>query len=482
MSAFGAACCLAMVTCAQDLVDTAAVLKRVRDGGRFEETKYRRGDDGALEMRFFADTGGVYGDGERYRALLGEHLAHGLQNCGALGLLAIVCHGSGDLIGMTDAAFHLGALGLPTGDVELRQWIALPLPKNPTAAELLDRRLAIREVLRRSGKAASGEFASLARSADGAIRRDAEAALAEANGMLPRARLDPAAVTFPREGVAYVVVDHARLPDLGWITSLARHVSKLRTASVIEAAGGSISEATCNGAQYLADLAGELPFELARLHGNARIDHSFVAVSLVPQGKLPFGLLWQAAGAFEPGWAAVEPLPGSARNNPLLDGTLAVAADRLVANVHSEVGESDRERADELLRDDAVAIRAVVPKGSALCAMLPTLDLPQASEAEARVTFGKGAKLTATIHAADAESAQAWCDLVLGMLERARGGIADAPLQLGDDPAVAAALRQLANAKVKADEAGVVSVEIELDAITMGCVRTVAEAMAGRAL
>lgn len=55
VAAFVAGWSLAMVTCAQELADPAAVLKRVRDGGRFEESKHRRGDDGALEMRTVAE-------------------------------------------------------------------------------------------------------------------------------------------------------------------------------------------------------------------------------------------------------------------------------------------------------------------------------------------------------------------------------------------------------------------------------------------
>lgn len=138
---------LAATTFAQERQpeSAAAVAERIRNGGWFETSRWRRGADGALEMHFFADVGAEVAE-DRFVPLLsknGEELDY--DNIGLIGNLALFCHGPGDLLGMTDAEFHLHALGIGTTDVELRQYLAVPPPPfegERGRAELLDRLLA----------------------------------------------------------------------------------------------------------------------------------------------------------------------------------------------------------------------------------------------------------------------------------------------------------------------------------------------------
>ncbi len=143
---------------AQEEEKGAVVAARVRAGGRFEQSKWQRGENGALEMHFFADIGGSAPG--RFVPLLrpdGDWLD--LNNLGALGYLSLVCHGASDLVSMTDAEFHLVALGIGITNVELRQYLAVPAPsfEGPRGrAEMFDRMLAIDLLCRRDCKQAAG--------------------------------------------------------------------------------------------------------------------------------------------------------------------------------------------------------------------------------------------------------------------------------------------------------------------------------------
>jgi hypothetical protein len=130
---------------AQGYEPGADLAQRVRTGGWIEkEIKSQRGDGGSLHRWHFADTGAASHFG-RFVPLV--DLGTGsrvFDNLGALGLLSLVCHGPGDLLGMTDAGFHFQALGVGDDVASLRQFVVLPFDGDGARghAALLDRQLA----------------------------------------------------------------------------------------------------------------------------------------------------------------------------------------------------------------------------------------------------------------------------------------------------------------------------------------------------
>lgn len=222
-------------------------------------------------MLHTATSGGLDG---AFVPLLGENAEQGLRNCGVFGWLSLWCHGPDDLLAMTDAEYHLGAIGVGTSDVDLRQYLGVPTPSfaDPRGrAELLDRMLAIDLLGRRGCKTASAELEGLAKN-EGlheGLRARAAAALAHFGGTpspIVRRRLDPTQVALPAHFDGYLVMEHARLPDLGWLTPLGRRVGALATARAVESAGGVITADQCNKAQRHIDVVSELPFGLAHTY------------------------------------------------------------------------------------------------------------------------------------------------------------------------------------------------------------------------
>ena len=144
-------------------------MARVRNGGWFAQIAYRRAPTGDLLAPAYNEAGGV--DDDRHESLLGEDLAAGLMRGGAMGYLALVCHGHRDLLAMTDGEFHLQAIGVPTSDADLRQFLARPMPAFDGLggrAELLDRMVAIDLLARRQCRSAIGELTLLAQ-VDGGV-------------------------------------------------------------------------------------------------------------------------------------------------------------------------------------------------------------------------------------------------------------------------------------------------------------------------
>lgn len=488
-------CCLTAATAtlmpcpAQVEVDVAEVLERVRAGGRFEDTKWRRGDDGQLEMHYFADVGMELAGPLRFRPLLGEDLERGLQNAGLFGLLALFCHGPDDLLAMTDAAFHLGALGVDTSDVGLRQYLALsPRAFEDDAtgrAELMERMLAIDLLVKRGCRAAVAELTAIAGGGGpAALRERARHAIARLEGREPeieRRRLTPEALNLPLRFDAAVLVDHARLPGLGWLTPLAGRLGALVTAAKIEMAGGMLTAAQCNGAQAMADIAGELPFGLALRYGNARLDHSCLLVSVNQQSKLGVALSWQAAGAIEAeGWQDAAVGERTVRNNPMFGGRLTVAADRVQATVGGGAGRPRAAMARELLAEADAAIRVIVPKTSNLWPALRVLDLPGALGAELRITCGDPAVVVCRIEARDEDGADEWVESGKALLAEFVNRVRDqVPPELGDDADVGRLLAAVAGAAVVADGSHAVAT-VELLGVTPALVARIAEAVALR--
>ncbi len=398
----------------------SAVVERIRGGGWFEASKWRRDAQGVLEMNYFADVGGSIDNQElRFVPLLGDDLERGLGGAGAAGFLAMVCHGPGDLLGMTDAEFHFGALGIEVTDVGLRQFLATPRPSfdGPRGrAELLDRLLAIDVLVRRGCKEALGELGELAAepTLPAALRERAARGLAVLRGNadpLARQRLSAETLLLPAAFDACVMIDHARLPDMSWLTPLGRRLGALVTAQVIDRAGATVSPAMSNGAQSMCDVVSELPFGIAHRFGNARIDHSCVVVSAKAEARMPVALTWQAAGAFaHAGWQDAKVPPRLVGGNPLLSGSLQVTADRVFASTDGSEGLPRPSLVEklQLLRDDGLAVRAVVPANSKLWPALAFLEMPPAEGGELRVAFGDPAVVVVMVAARDADAAEAW--------------------------------------------------------------------------
>ncbi|HEX5051932.1 MAG TPA: hypothetical protein VFZ65_09185 [Planctomycetota bacterium] len=394
-----------------------ALAERIRNGGWFEPSKWRRGDDGALEVHYFADVGSA--EKGRFVPLLGADLERGLANAGAIGFLSLCCHGPGDLLSMTDAGFHFAALGIDASDAGLRQLLGAQLPAfdGPRGrAELLDRLLAIDVLCRRSCKPAVAELGSLAAAAAAppALRESASRAIAVLRGNpdpVARNRLAAETLRLPAGFDACVLVDHARLPELDWLTALGRRLGALVTASRIAGAGGTPGAAVKNGAQLMCDVVSELPFGVVHRYGNARIDHSCVVITAKPGQRFPFAFTWQAVGAFEhERWQDAAVPAALASNNPLLAGTLTVAADHVFASTDGGLGMPRPALVEKLklLLDSGDAVRVVVPATSRLWAGLAFAKVPPAEGGELRLVCGEPAVLTAMVAARDELDAEAW--------------------------------------------------------------------------
>ncbi|MBM4061803.1 MAG: hypothetical protein FJ265_12015 [Planctomycetes bacterium] len=409
---------LGSLTAQESAADVAA---RVRQGGWFEQSKYRRADDGSLEVWTTAHTGSE--ELGEFLPLIdrGDAMATAIDNLGLLGLLSLVCHGDADLLAMTDAGFHFGALGIDGSDVGLRQFLALPSPSFEGArgrAELLDRLLAIDRLEHRRVAGAVAEFRVLAARADvpAALReRAAQALRTLRNGTgvaAPvRQRLDAQALALPLAFDACIVIDHARLPDLRWLAPLGRRTGALVTAATIEAAGGTVSPPACNGAQRMCDVAAGAPFWFAHRYGNLRFDQSLVTITAKGDGRNPIAATWNACGAFEAaGWQDFALPDEGERDKQLGSATARLTTTTLFASTDGSRGKPRPELVEKLalLRDDGLALRAVVPANSKLWAALAFVHAPPTQGGEIRVVFGDPAVITIVAEARDEEAAAAW--------------------------------------------------------------------------
>jgi hypothetical protein len=404
---------------AQEPEDAAAVAARVRAGGWLQQAKYRREPDGALAIWDTATAGGDVGG--RWSPLLGEPQTLAYDNLGLPGYLSLVCHGDGDLLAMTDAAFHFGALGIDASDVGLRQFLAMPAPSFDGAlgrAHLLDRLLAIDRLAVRAVRGAIAELTVLAKdeTLPAVLRTRAGAAIARLRGEgggdgVARRRLTADDVRLPAAFDAAIVIDHARLPDLRWVAPLGRRLGALVTVNAIEAAGGTVSAAACNGGQRMCDVPAEAPFGFAHRFGNARLDHSLVTVAVTEAAHLGVAFTWNAVGEIEhDGWTKAVVPDAARRDNPLLAGTMTVTATGVYASTDGQTHRSRPSLAAPLLgpEGDGYALRVVLPANSKTWPALAALGLPPANGGELRVTFGDPGVLVLAIDARDEDAAEAW--------------------------------------------------------------------------
>lgn len=422
---------------AQAAESATEIAERVRSGGWFEAApRHQRGVDGSLQHWYFADAGAGPDLGKFVPIVpLADKDLFG--SLGALGLLALVCHGPGDLLGMTDTGFHFRALGSSDEEVALRQLVASAFEAEGVVgcAELLDRHLAVATLLRRGSPGAVVELRKLVElgklpPALGDSVRQQLALHGEGGGALRR-RFDPKALLVPATYDACVLVDHARLPDMSFVTALARRTGALVTAAAIGRAGGNLSAATCNGAQFWIDRPAEAPFELVRQFGNARLDQSCVFLHTKTGPGLPVDLSWQAAGEIAAeGWNRAD--IDRVLRSSFADCKVTFAPDGLLLTTRGEAGIVREAKATELLNDTGAAIRVVVPGTSKLLAMIAFLGLPPATGLEVRVTFGDPTTVAVVVEARDEDAAAAWA-------AKGKGLLASLPAQLEQPTAAVAA-------------------------------------------
>ncbi|MCC7396572.1 MAG: hypothetical protein IT455_05845 [Planctomycetes bacterium] len=439
---------MAGMSLAQQTTPSQVVVERLRTTGLLEDQKWRRGDDGSLEMWFWCDVGDPAKG--RFIPVVGKdpgELFAGLQYSGLLQMFSLVNHGNGDLLGMTDANQHFRALGIGIEDVELRQFLALPMPAfvgRLGRAELLDRLLAIDVLERRACRSAIVELQGLVRRDEvpAVLRERAARAMAAMRGepVPPRLRLASAAVRLPATFDACVVIEHGKLPDLSWLNAAGQRAGALVTARTLErAGGGECSLAQLNGLVRQTAKAGELPFAIAHRLGNVRLDHSCFVISLQAGPDAPVALTWQAAGAIDAeGWAAAGLSGDAAHGQPWFGGTLAMAADGLFASTDRSQSQPRPELVEKfgLLRDEGSAVRAIVPANSRLWGVWrAALNLPFADRAEVRIVCGDPATIVVSVAARDEAGAAAWSQRGKELLAELRQWLDErAPVERFDAP------------------------------------------------
>lgn len=218
--------------------------------------------------------------------------------------LAPLLRHPGDLLGATNADYHYAKLARDCGTETLRQFLLQPGEATGHAMvrrERLDRELAIRLLVERGARAARGEIQALAkRSDDPFMRRTAQQALATFGHRQPPAvvALTDLPIAVPKSSDLWVWLDTTKLRARRDIADAVRlgHVESmwqrlLRT-------GRDLTDFQLAGGQFIVDVPEELPFEIARAWGRARVDHCLLAIK--PAGS-SVTLAWAAAsGCFEP--------------------------------------------------------------------------------------------------------------------------------------------------------------------------------------
>jgi hypothetical protein len=393
----------------------------------------------------------------------------------AAALLLLLAHGPQGLLGNTDAERHLRRAGIEPGAVTLRQLLLAPMQTaDPVLArvELLDRLVAIEWLQRGKHEGAVAELTALSTRADTPplLAKRAMVALA-AFGRRPapaRQRLAPENLLLPVAADAYVVLDHALLPDFAPLPALVRRVAVDWSYLVVEHLKAPTPDDLYIG-QYRADLTGEFPFEFVRRYGSVRLDHTVAAIQLLnAPGRLLFGWHVQAAGDFEPEQfaAAIAELAEFTETKiPVTrkEGDVrAVVADFEVAlgaaSLHTwskgMAGRAKPELARELLAEGP-AIRIVVPPTSKAWLALAFLELPPAGRAEITASFGEEFRLCLSLTARDEDAAALWSERLTKLLAEQLEQLRVSTAARRDPAAMQPVLDAVAATKVTTDGARV---------------------------
>lgn len=347
-----------------------------------------------------------------------------------LGALFLVGDGEAGVLGAVDGERHLRRIGVDMTTVGLRQFLLTPVSSadaERARVEELDRVVAI-DTLRRGGhRGVVAELIALA--ADGktppllaARAKDVLGAFGRGKP-LARARLAPESLLLPVAADVFVVVDHARLPDLRPLRELARRMAIESSYRVLRALRAPTPDDLYHG-QLVADAVGEAPFELVRRIGDVRVDHSVLSLAVVAGegGRPDLDFLLQATGSFDaeriaatcdtiaaatPGAVRCERRDGEVCIEAGAD-TVVVAPTTVVAHGKRMAGRARPDIASQLLVAGP-AIRVVVPKASKAWAALLLGDVPRGAEgATIDVSFDGRCRVAATLTARDEDAAVSW--------------------------------------------------------------------------
>ena len=297
-------------------VSDEELIERHGRGQPFWETKWQLRKDGALtqlpnpaaggaSVRGLSFIGDEFPSTEVRDALVRQLRLRVRSWPTSVDWLAPLLREPGDLLSATLTERHFSKLKRNVRDVPLRQFLILPgEPKTEPMArrELLERELAVRLIQRRLMRSARGELRALATGeGDALVRRAARDALAAMDGdtARPSVALQDLQLVPPAKADLWLWIDVARMPARGDIASALRKQRAEQLWQRVLGRGRGASEAILAGAQLVVDIPNELPFEMARLWGRARVDQCLLAFRVLDGQP---DLLWAAAsGAFEVG-------------------------------------------------------------------------------------------------------------------------------------------------------------------------------------
>ena len=416
--------------------------------------RFERGED-LIELRYRRDAHGLLEVSSCEHGAIPFHpmfpatlLPFDAQPSTLLALLLFGCQGQRGVLACTDSERHLRRAGIEVAPVALRQVLVAPFASDdPVRArvELQDRMVAIDWLVRGGHRGAVAELTALAERPDTAPPLAAHAAAALAafgkRAERPRQRLTVESLQLPMVADVWLAVDHAALPDPAPLLALARKLAIESSYRLVAKLRAPTPDDLYLG-QFIADLLGELPFEVARRFGDLRCDHTVAGLLLqLPGTALPIAWHLQSAGDFETAplaatMAELAAVPGSGVQCEQRDGAVHVTAaaaefdvapDMLVTHSQGMRGRARPELARELLADGA-ALRVVVPPASKAWLALGMLKLPPAGRIELCMSFGARWRVQIQVAARDEEAAADWVDcgeqLRADALERVQQAIA----------------------------------------------------------
>lgn len=231
---------------------------------------------------------------------LGSLVGH--WNRAAMWLAPLLRH-PGDLLGSTNANYHFTKLARDPSTESLRMFLVQPSDTTDAALlrrEVLDRELTIRLLMQRKARSARAEIQALAkRTDDPFLRQTARQALASFGIGQPPSGVALADLTIaaPKNADLWFFLDTTKLKPRPEIATATRKAHTEWIWSMLLRATRGLHDVQMAGAQFLVDIPDEMPFELARAWGRARVDQCLLAVQ--PSGD-SVKIAWAAAsGCFE---------------------------------------------------------------------------------------------------------------------------------------------------------------------------------------
>lgn len=203
---------------------------------------------------------------------------------GAAHWLAPLLRRPGDLLAATLAERHFAQLGRDPSNAALRHFLVVPATATtpPLARrEQLDRELAVRLLQLRQAKEAKSELLVVSRrSKDPFLRRAAQEAVArfDQGPRLPIVTLAALELEFPQKVDLWFLLDASRIPVRTDLAAATRSSRESRLWKQLTAVQGPLSPYILSAAQATVDRPDEMPFELARTWGRARVDQCLMAM------------------------------------------------------------------------------------------------------------------------------------------------------------------------------------------------------------